>query len=94
MKLYLLVAFVAIAAGCASSSQTYAPDGRVGHSINCSGTARNWGMCLEKAGELCGAKGYDVVSRTGDQGLIASGSQGNFFAGTTISRSMLVVCKP
>ena len=80
--------------GCASSSKTYTADGREGHSLNCSGTARNWGMCEQKAGELCGPRGYEVLSTTGDKGLIATaGSGGNFFATTTISRTMLVACK-
>jgi len=94
MKLILLVlAINAVVAGCASSSQTYTADGRVGHSLNCSGTARNWGMCEQKAGEICGARGYDILSTMGDKGLIATAGGGNFFASTTISRTMLIACK-
>lgn len=88
--LVVAVSFV----GCASSSKTYTADGREGYSLNCSGTARNWGMCEQKAGELCGSRGYQILSTTGDKGLIATaGSGGNFFATTTISRTMLVACK-
>ena len=79
--------------GCASSSQTYTADGRVGHSLDCSGTARNWGMCEQKAGELCGTRDYEILSTTGDRGVIATAGGGNFFAGTTISRTMLITCK-
>ena len=93
MKLVYSILVAALLAGCASSSQTYTSDGRVGYSLNCSGTARNWGMCEQKAGELCGARGYDILSTTGDHGLIATAGGGNFFASTTISRTMLIACK-
>jgi hypothetical protein len=89
-----LMAVAVFLAGCANSSQTYTADGRMGHSINCSGTARNWGMCEQKAGELCGARGYEILSTAGDRGVIATAGNGNFFATSTISRTMLVSCKP
>lgn len=93
MKLALAIMVAVLVGGCASSTQTYTPDGRVAHSINCSGTARNWGMCQEKAGELCGTRGYEIISTTGDRGAVVTASGGNLFAGTTISRTMLIACK-
>ena len=93
MKLALATVVAVLLGGCATSTQTYTSDGRVGYSIGCSGTALNWGICQEKAGELCGARGYEILSTTGDRGVIATASGGNFFAGTTISRSMLITCK-
>jgi hypothetical protein len=63
--------------GCASSSTTFGPDGRPAHVLNCSGWARTWGHSYEKAGQICGARGYEVVSR--DEG--------------GLSRSMTVACK-
>ena len=68
----VVLAAAVLAGGCASAHQTYTSDGKVGHSLNCSGTARNWGMCYEKAGELCGAKGYDVLQKSGEQGAMAT----------------------
>jgi hypothetical protein len=76
-------------AGCASSSTTYAPDGGVAHSISCSGLARSWGACYEKAGDLCGAAGYDVMNPDTDQNLLFNGS----FGGSKQSRSLLIACK-
>ena len=93
MKLAIVILVTSLLAGCATSSKTYTADGRVGHSINCSGTARNWGMCEQKAGELCGTRGYSILSRAGDSGFIATMGSGNAFAGSTISRSMLISCK-
>jgi hypothetical protein len=74
---------------CANVSETYGPDGSRAYSIDCSGTARTWSMCLEKAGEICTTRGYEVVSRTGDQGAVASPS----FAGTVTTRGMVIKCK-
>ena len=88
-----LAAALTILAGCASTSETYTADGRQGHSINCSGTARNWGMCLEKAGEICGQRGYVVLDKSGDQGFVAGGSQTGAFASSTFARTMLIQCK-
>jgi hypothetical protein len=93
MKLAFTVFFATFLIGCASSSQTYTSDGRVGYSLNCSGTARNWGMCEQKAGELCGTRGYEVLSTTGDHGVVVTASNGSAYASTTISRTMLITCK-
>jgi hypothetical protein len=61
----LAVLTAVVLAGCASSTTTYGPDGRQIHALNCSGWARSWAMCLERAGELCGPNGYDVIDRGG-----------------------------
>jgi hypothetical protein len=87
----LLFAF--LLAGCASSSKTFDAEGKEAYSLNCSGTARNWGMCYEKAGEICGAKGYEIVQKSGDSVWIATGSTSGFAAGSTIARSMTIRCK-
>ncbi len=51
------------------------------------------GMCLTKAGDLCGSKGYDVLTSAGDKGFIASANPEMAFAGNTISRNLLIACK-
>lgn len=80
--------------GCVGTSETYMADGRRGYVLNCSGTARSWGVCLEKAGELCGASGYDTLERSGDSGWTAGGSNSGFVAGSVVTRIMLIACKP
>lgn len=77
------------------SNKTYAPDGREAYTIECSGVGGSWAMCQAKAGDLCGSKGYDLISTGSDQGAIANidGSTGNAFATNTISRSMYIACK-
>jgi len=69
---------------------TYTSDGREGYSINCSGSALNWGMCYEKAGELCGAKGYEVLEKSGDIGAMVTAGQYGLFGGSVINRSMII----
>lgn len=93
IRVLALSAVVALA-GCASSSKTYTADGREGYSLDCSGTARNWGMCLEKAGDICGTRGYDVLERSGDQGAMVGSSQYWMYGSTTRTRNMLIACKP
>ncbi len=79
--------------GCATAKKTYTSDGNEGFSITCSGSALNWGMCYEKAGELCGEKGYEVLEKTGDTGAVVSGNQFGLYGGSVINRNMIIKCK-
>lgn len=88
-----LITTVILLSGCASVSRTYGPDGKEAFVINCSGLARNWGMCYEKAGNLCATKGYEVIGGGSDSGAVASVSPSGGFAGSVISRTLLVKCK-
>ena len=65
MRLFRAITIISIFAlvGCVTSKQTYTADGRIGHSIDCSGGFATWGSCYEKAGGLCGAKGYEVLEK-------------------------------
>ena len=90
----LIVASLTIlASGCASATKTYTADGHEGHSINCSGDALTWGSCLEKAGTICGALGYDVLEQSDETGAMISANQAGVFGTTTATRSMLIACK-
>lgn len=93
MRIFFALLSIVVLGGCASARQTYTSDGKLGHSVNCSGTARNWGMCYEKAGELCGSKGYVVLQKSGEQGAMATTTQEGGFATSTFSRTMIVQCK-
>ena len=98
LKSSLVVVFSILMAACASSSKTYTPNGGVGYNIDCSGTARNWGMCYEKAGELCKEKGYDIIHQSGEHGNATSGYAGaynsNIFGSSLHFRTMTISCKP
>jgi hypothetical protein len=96
MKLSLIVLSCAVAvvlSGCARSSKTYTSDGREGFSIDCSGSALSWGKCFEKAGDLCGARGYDLLEKSGDQGSTVAANQYGLYGGSVMSRSMVIACK-
>ncbi len=77
---------------CATSKQIYTPSGEKGYSINCSGTALTWGHCYEKASELCGSRGYKIITTSKDQGAMVTGTQYGLFGGSVIQRSMIIKC--
>lgn len=93
MKILYLILPCAMLAGCAVAKDTYLPDGGKGFSINCSGTALSWGNCYEKAGDICGARGYDIIAGGSDQGSMVAANQYGLFGGTVMNRSMLIKCK-
>jgi hypothetical protein len=90
------IAALAALAGCASSTtMTYLPNGDTGFAINCSGSdaSSTWGTCYEQAGQVCGAYGYDVISKDVDNGATSGGSIGGVFGANVKNRSMVVRCK-
>lgn len=89
----IVIAFCLYTYGCATSSKTYTADGKEGYTINCSGTARNWGMCYEEAGQLCGGKGYIVLQKTGDKGNMIVANQYGLYGGSVTKRNLVIRCK-
>jgi hypothetical protein len=63
----------------------YTPDGKEGYNITCSGSSMNWGMCYEKAGDICGPKGYEVLQKNSDEAYV--------YGGSLISRNIIIKCK-
>jgi hypothetical protein len=92
-RLVLMLGLITLLGGCALASETYTADGRKGYSISCSGSALNWGMCYEKAGEICEDRGYVVLEKSGDKGFAVSGTQYGLYGGSVMNRSMIVRCK-
>ena len=109
MRYLMIVVGCMFMFGCASVTKTYDREGKEAYSLNCSGTARNWNMCLEKAGELCGSRGYDIVSYAGEAfpaSTVVGGSsvvagrgyatgQSSFYGEsyTSVKRTMTIRCK-
>jgi len=94
IKLIIGITLIVVTlSGCATSSKLYTSDGKEGYNIVCSGSALNWGMCYEKAGDLCGAKGYEVLEKTGDQGTMMSGNQFGLYGGSVMNRNIIIKCK-
>lgn len=76
--------------GCVTASPTYGPDGRRAYTIECDGVQHSIGDCYQKAGQLCGAKGYNILTGAVEHGAAAS----NYFAATSSHRSLVISCKP
>ena len=92
------LAVLSLTACTAVSKQTYGPDGRVAHAINCS-DAYGVGMdaCYVKAGELCGVSGYDILNKDTDETATAvvNGWESVFGAASAETNRVLPIrCKP
>ena len=104
MTAYALIASLLLA-GCVSSSETYTQSGQKGHTISCTpgwtgglvgavaNASTSWAQCYQRAGELCGQGGYDILQQVGEGGAYAQVGQGGGFASTTNNRMMIVRCK-
>jgi len=53
--------------GCTNYRQTHLKSGEVGYDIKCSDFgSKSWNSCYVMAGDICGVRGYEVVSKVGD----------------------------
>jgi hypothetical protein len=59
---YVVVACLAMLAGCTTAQEIYFPDGTRGHRVSCDTCATGPADCYQKAGEICGANGYTIVN--------------------------------
>jgi hypothetical protein len=82
-NLIILLSTVALSA-CATSKEVYTSDGTRGYSINCSGSMLNWDSCYERAGEICSTEGYEVLEKTGEDGLTVPGNNSSLQRGHTV----------
>ena len=89
----LLLALVLAVGGCASSHATASLDEEA-HGINCSGADRTWALCGERAAEICGARGYDVLAAGGGTaGMLETLNPSAGFDGPVTERSILIRCR-
>lgn len=101
MRLILILILCFIMVGCASSKKIYTQDGEPGFALNCSGTARSWDDCYEKAGKLCGTRGYTIIDRNTEHNSTATGyasannfyGSSQFYGSTYQNRTMVIKCK-
>jgi hypothetical protein len=104
-KIVVVSSLTLLVASCAMVKETHMPDGRKGYSISCDGAAVGINVCFEKAGELCGAKGYEIINREGQvipYGHGAANVQGNTTSvqassyvtyGAFNTKSIMVICR-
>ncbi|WP_022667935.1 hypothetical protein [Desulfospira joergensenii] len=97
LRLVAILIFAMAISGCAISKKTYLPDGSEGYSISCDGAAVGINVCFEKAGELCGSKGYEIFNREGQYVPFAMGSvngnQAFVTYGSFNTKSIMIRCK-
>lgn len=94
ITVFLAIAVSApILAACTTATPIYTQDGRKGYSISCNGGANSWGSCAEKAGEICGASGYDVFTRDGEATTMGVLSSSGGVIGGRLARNMVISCK-
>lgn len=65
--LFPLLSVAVLLAGCATSRDVRLADGWMAHVVSCGGPLLNMGHCLEKAGEVCGGRGYVVLNSEGGE---------------------------
>ena len=90
-NLIILLSTVILSA-CATSKEVYTSDGTRGYSINCSGSMLNWDSCYERAEKTCSAEGYEVLEKTGEEGLTVPGNSSSLQRGSIVHRSMVIQC--
>lgn len=93
MKLTLPIFLVILLAACATSKEIDVAEGQRGYSIDCSADRLNWSLCYEKAGQICGEKGFEILDRTGGTGVVVDGVQYGIYAESGQNRSMIIKCR-
>lgn len=90
--LYLLILLLGLS-GCVVTKEVYGPDGSPAYTLNCSDDyGTSWDSCYKKAGEICGARGYEVIEKTSEKEASgAFGKFGGFSMGS--QRVMMIQCK-
>ena len=68
--------------GCVTATPIMTPTGQQGFSLNCS-AMNDIGQCYKKAGELCGANGYQIYDQNNKPVSFWSGA----------NQTMVVRCK-
>lgn len=95
-SIILLTTISIILIGCAITKETYLSDGSKGYSISCDGAAVGINVCFEKAGDLCGENGYEIINREGQFVPFGIGSANNQQAfvtyGSFNTKSIMIRC--
>lgn len=95
VTIFLFIGFMI--SSCAISNKTYLPDGSEGYSISCNGAAVGINVCFEKAGQICGSRGYDIINREGQVVPFGVGSATNnqvfVTYGAFNTKSIMIRCK-
>ena len=61
----MVIALLAMLGACTTAREIYLPNGSQGHDIRCDGIGNKMENCYQRAGEICGSKGYDIATPQG-----------------------------
>jgi hypothetical protein len=92
MKLTLPLFPILLLAACVTSEEIDIAEGGRGYSIDCSADHLNWSLCYEKAGQICGEKGFEILDKTGDTGVVIAGVHYGVYGESDQNRSMIIKC--
>lgn len=96
MKYLLILAVILGLFGCAISSPVHLADGSEGYKISCNGSASSFGVCLEKAGEICGTRGYTLFDKDGSSASFGTANVSQYGGtaqyGAMVSRYIMLKC--
>lgn len=86
------VALGVVAAGCAGTGEVQQlADGS--YRVVCSGGYHDWQGCYADAKKACNGGDYVIKSRVSDEGSSSTGSKDFSAKGSSVTRSMTVMCK-
>ena len=92
MKLTLPILPILLLAACATSEEIEIAKGQRGYSIDCSADHLDWSLCYEKAGKICGERGFEIIDKTGGTGVMIAGIQYGVYGKSDHKRSMIIKC--
>lgn len=92
MRWIAVVAMCMAVSACAVASKTYGPNGQPAYVVNCSGAALNWGMCQQKAGDICQSSGYKILAINGQTTPTVIANPEGLFAIPMVNRTMEISC--
>jgi hypothetical protein len=75
-----LAVLLVVLSGCATSKEISTAEGKRAYSIECRAVFDQSFDCFEKAQELCGEKGFDVLKGSGEPS-------------TTFAKNMIIQCR-
>jgi len=93
MKTALPMFLVILLTACATAKEVDIAEGQRGYSIDCSGEGISWSLCYEKAGQICGEKGFEIVDKTGGTGMVVAGIEYGVYGESGPNRSMIIKCR-
>ena len=100
--LYILVFLATLLLnGCSSVDPIRFADGNPGYRASCPGFGDNFSRCYQRASEVCGAAGYDLMTRDGStrydklrrEGYSTQGAEYRLLYGSVHFRSVYLRCR-